>query len=142
MMKNYRELIRLPTIEERYEYLRIGGQVGHETFGFNRYLNQAFYTSDEWKKLRRDAIVRDNACDLGVEGFDIYKCIMVHHIIPITVEDILKRNPLVLSLDNVICCSRQTHQAIHYGDVSLLPRSPIERRPGDHILWSSLKETQ
>lgn len=136
MMKNYRELIRLPSIEERYEYLRIGGKVGHETFGFNRYLNQAFYTSDEWKKLRRDAIVRDNACDLGVEGFDISKYIMVHHIIPVTVDDILERNPLALSLDNVICCSRKTHQAIHYGDASLLPKVPIERRPGDHIPWS------
>lgn len=134
-MKNYRELIRLPSIEERYEYLRLGGKVGYETFGCNRYVNQEFYTSDEWRKFRREVIIRDNGCDLGISGFEVQKYIVIHHIVPITLDDILEMNPLVLSLDNAICCSRRTHRAIHYGDSSLLPKVPIERKPWDTIPW-------
>lgn len=135
MKKSYSELILLPTIEERYEYLRIGGSVGRETFGCNRYVNQKFYTSVEWRRLRRDVIVRDQGLNLGVPGFELQRNIIVHHIIPITLDDILEMSDLVLSMDNAICCSPQVHRAIHYGDISLLPKVPIERRPGDTVPW-------
>lgn len=134
-MKSYKELSRLSSIEDRYDYLRMGGIVGQETFGFNRYLNQSFYTSEEWRKLRREAIIRDLGCDLGVPGFEILKGIVVHHINPISEDDLLSRNPLCLSMDNVICCSTRTHRAIHYGNESLLPKVPKERTPGDTKLW-------
>ncbi len=135
MMKSYKELSKISSIEDRYKYLCIGGKVGRETFGFNRYLNQAFYRSDEWKKLRREAIIRDNGCDLGVAGFDIFKGIVVHHINPITEDDLLDRNPICLSLENVICCSDKTHRAIHYGDNLSLSKDLCNRIPGDTKFW-------
>ena len=134
-IKTYSELITLPTFEERYRYLRIRGCVGKETFGHDRYLNQILYTSPEWKSFRRKIILRDDGLDLGCEGFNIFGRILVHHINPITVEDVLNRSFKVFDPDNVICCSHNTHQAIHYGDESLLPLLPPERKPNDTCPW-------
>lgn len=134
-IKTYSELITLPTFEERYRYLRIRGCVGREIFGHDRYLNQILYTSPEWRSFRRDIILRDNGLDLGCNGFDIFGRVIVHHINPITVEDVLNRSPQVFDPDNVICCSHNTHQAIHYGDESLLPLLPPERKPNDTCPW-------
>lgn len=133
--KSYRELRRLQTFEERFEYLRIGGVVGRETFGFERYINQNFYTSQEWKLTRRDIIIRDNGCDLGMKGMEIYGRIIVHHINPITVEDIELARDCIFNPDNLICTSHTTSNAIHYGDKTLLARLPRERRKGDTRLW-------
>jgi hypothetical protein len=135
MIKSYRELIRLNTFEERYNYLKIGGIVGRETFGYERHINQSFYHSIEWKYLRRDAIVRDNGCDLGIKGREIFGKIIVHHINPITVEDIELGKDCVFDLNNLICTSHQTSNAIHYGDESLLIQLPKERKRGDTRLW-------
>ena len=134
-IKTYSELMALPTFEERYRYLRLRGCVGRETFGHDRYLNQILYTSPEWRSFRRDIILRDNGLDLGCNGFDIFGRVIVHHINPITVEDVLNRSPQVFDPDNVICCSNNTHQAIHYGDESLLPLLPPERHPNDTCPW-------
>lgn len=133
--KSYRELRRLQTFEERFEYLRIGGVVGRETFGFERYINQNFYTSQEWKLTRRDIIIRDNGCDLGVKGMEIFGRIIVHHINPITVEDIELARDCIFDPNNLICTSHATSNAIHYGDKSLLARLPLDRRKGDTQLW-------
>lgn len=133
--KTYSELITLPTFIERYRYLRIGGGVGEETFGFNRYLNQAFYTSTVWRNFRRDIIVRDMGCDLGIEGFEIGGIIILHHIVPVSVDDIKRGHECLLDPDNVICVSHNTHQAIHYGDESLLITAPIERSRNDTCPW-------
>ena len=134
-IKTYSELIMIPTFEERYEYLRIGGSVGEETFGFDRYLNQIFYKSKEWKAVRRFVIVRDNGCDLGMEGYEIYGKILIHHINPISKKDILERSDFLLNPEFLICTSKKTHDAIHYGDANLLPMEPIERRPNDMCPW-------
>ncbi len=131
----YSEMIQLKTFEERYQYLQLNGVVGKETFGFDRYLNQMLYKSDEWKRCRRDVIIRDNGCDLGCEGFDIYGKILIHHLEPITVQDIYNRNPKVFDLENLISTTLVTHNAIHYGDESLLIRAPIIRRKNDTCLW-------
>ncbi len=131
----YRELKRLNTFEERYDYLRLGGIIGESTFGFDRYLNQILYSSSEWKKIRNDIIIRDNGCDLGVEGYDIPKNIIVHHMNPITIEDIKNVSDDIFDPEYLICVSHATHNAIHYGDKSLLPRLPVERKPGDTCLW-------
>lgn len=137
IMKTYSELITLPTFEERYEYLKIGGAVGKETFGYDRYLNQILYTSDEWRKLRRDIIVRDNGCDLACPGFDIPEGvkILIHHINPITVEDVLNRDPKIFDPENVVATTLNTHNAIHYGDASLLTLAPLERSKNDICPW-------
>ena len=136
-MKTYSELITLPTFEERYEYLKIGGAVGKETFGYDRYLNQILYTSDEWRKFRRDIIVRDNGCDLACPGFDIPEGvkILIHHINPITVEDVLNRDPKIFDPENVVATTLNTHNAIHYGDASLLTLAPLERSKNDTCPW-------
>lgn len=134
-IRSYSELMLLPTFEERYRYLRLSGHVGKETFGHDRYLNQILYSSPEWKRFRRDIILRDDGLDLGCEGFDILGRVMVHHINPITVEDVVNRSYKVFDPDNAICCSHNTHQAIHYGDESLLPLLPPERRPNDTCPW-------
>lgn len=131
----YRELKRLNTFEERYDYLRLGGIIGESTFGFDRYLNQILYSSSKWKKIRNDVIIRDNGCDLGVEGYDIPKNIIVHHMNPITIEDIKNVSDDIFNPEYLICVSHATHNAIHYGDKSLLPRVPVERKPGDTCLW-------
>lgn len=136
MILSYSELITLPTFEERYRYLKQSGIVAEETFGSHRYLNQAYYTSPDWRRARNHVIIRDNGCDLGMEGYEIHDRIYVHHINPITEEDILDRSPALFDPENLICVSFNTHQAIHYGDESLLPIISFnERMPGDTKLW-------
>lgn len=133
--KTYSELIRLPTFKERYRYLRIGGSIGEYTFGAERYLNQAFYKSKEWRKIRDEVIVRDNGCDLAFEDFDIFDQIVVHHMNPITIEDIENYSDNLVNPEFLICTSELTHKAIHFGNEHLLPRPIVERRPGDTCLW-------
>lgn len=134
----YKELSRLNTFEERYAYLKVTGEVGQATFGSDRYLNQVFYHSYEWKRVRQKVILRDQACDLGIDGHDIvsdYENIYIHHMNPITIEQIENRDPDLLNPEYLICCSFDTHNAIHYGNEALLPKPLIERRPGDTKLW-------
>lgn len=133
--RTYSELVHLPTFEERFEYLSLRGIVGRETFGYDRYLNQAFYRSREWRSLRHQIIVRDNGCDLGIGGYEIHEPITIHHIVPMTVADVSNNNPSILDPDNLISVTDRTHRAIHYGDRNLLPRKLVERRPGDTKLW-------
>lgn len=134
-IKTYSELITIPSFIERYRYLRIGGRVGAETFGHDRYLNQILYTTREWKRFRRDIIVRDKACDLACEDYELYDKILVHHIDPITMEDVLRRDPKIFDPENVICTSLNTHNAIHYGNEDLLFAGLVERRPNDTCPW-------
>ena len=134
-MKTYSDLIQLPTFEERYEYLKTSSLVGDVTFGGGRWLNQALYSSPEWKDFRREIILRDNACDLGMSDYEIHGRIIVHHLNPITKEDILQRRSCVFDPENVICVSHNTHNAIHYGDENQLPQKPIIRRPNDTCPW-------
>ena len=136
MKKSYSELISIPTFEERYEYLRIGGRVGEETFGCNRQINQQLYTKDiRWKLLRPEIIVRDDGCDLAMPDFRIYDRVIIHHINPIRIEDFMNNNPIIFDPENLICVSFRTHQAIHYGDRTLLPQVPVERKKNDTCLW-------
>lgn len=129
-------MMSLPTFEERYEYLRLSGKVSEATFGSRRYLNQMLYKYPEWKRARRDAIVRDNGCDLAHPDRPIgSELIYVHHINPITIDDILERNPMVFDLNNLVCTTHATHNAIHYGDESLLLHDPVERKPFDTCPW-------
>lgn len=134
-IKTYSEVIALPTFEDRFNYLQLKGRVGQETFGYDRYLNQILYNSYEWRKFRREIIVRDNGCDLACEGHDINDKALIHHINPIRVEDIINRNPIVFDPENVITTILSTHNAIHYGDENLLIISPIERRQNDTCPW-------
>lgn len=133
--RSYSELIELETFEERFEYLSIRGQVGCETFGFNRWVNQRFYTSRAWKQVRRQVILRDESCDLGVEGYEIHSRLVVHHMNPLTQQDIECGTRMALNLDNLICTTHDTHNAIHYGDASLLAKPYVPRQPGDTKLW-------
>lgn len=135
IIRRYSELSRLKTFKERYEYLRLNGKVGEETFGFDRYLNQIFYKSDEWKAIRDFVIVRDDGCDLGVKGYEIRGRILIHHMNPILPEDILKRSDLLLNPDYLITTVISTHNAIHYGDERLLISEPIERTKNDTCPW-------
>lgn len=135
MSKTYDELITLPTFKERFDYLKLNGFVGKETFGFDRYLNQVLYRSYEWKQTRKQVILRDNGCDLGIDGREIFGKILVHHINPITLEDINNRNPEIFNLNNLITVSFDTHQAIHFGSYELLPKDPVERKPNDTCPW-------
>ena len=135
IIRTYSELITLPTFEERFEYLQLNGIVGEDTFGHRRYLNQVFYKTREWRDLRHYVIVRDNGCDLGVEGFDIHGSIHVHHMNPITIEDIENRSEFLLDPEYLISTSDLTHKAISYGDKSLLPLPPIERFRNDTCPW-------
>ena len=134
-IKTYSELITLPTFEERYEYLRIGGTVGEETFGYDRYLNHLFYKSKEWLSIRDQVIARDNGCDLGIIGREIHQRILIHHINPITVEDIVNRSEFLLDPEYLITTVKHTHDAIHYGDENLLIKDPIERSKNDTCPW-------
>lgn len=134
-IRTYSKLITIPTFEERYEYLRLQGRVGEDTFGFDRYLNQLFYRSKEWKSVRDRVIARDNGCDLGVEGHEIYGRILIHHMNPITKEDILQRSDYLLNPEYLICTIKNTHDAIHFSDKSLLITAPEERRPNDTCPW-------
>lgn len=135
MIRSYAELMQMPTFEERYEYLKLGGVVGKETFGYERYLNQALYRSSEWKRLRNHIILRDNGNDLGCDGFGIGGKILIHHLNPITADDIVGRNPSVFDPENLICVSHNTHNAIHYGDRSMLVGNPVERARNDMCPW-------
>lgn len=135
IIRTYSELIKLPTFEERFRYLKLDGRVGEATFGFDRYLNQIFYKSEEWKALRRYLIVRDNGCDLGIEGREIHTRILVHHMNPITKDDILSRSEFLLNPEYLICTIKNTHDAIHFGDEDLLFKDPIERRKNDTCPW-------
>lgn len=134
-MRTYSELITFPTFIERYEYLKLGGRVGEDTFGWERYLNQTFYKSNEWKRIRREVIIRDNGCDLGVDGYEINSKIYIHHINPIGAEDIANVTEFLCDPEYLICTSFNTHQAIHYGDESLLITEPIVRTKDDTKLW-------
>lgn len=131
----YSELSRLETFKERYDYLRIGGQVGESTFGFDRYLNQKFYKSFEWKAARREVILRDNGCDLGIEDRSITGRIIIHHMNPITIDDVVNGNPDIFNPEFLICVSQNTHEAIHYSNDSLLFQLPKERKKWDTVPW-------
>jgi hypothetical protein len=135
LLKSYRNLILLQTLEERYEYLKLTGQVGEVTFGFDRYLNQEFYTSKEWRQFRYKMIARDEGCDMGLLDYPIGGRVILHHINPLTIEDFENSSDLLFDPDNVICVSEATHNAIHFGDASLLPADPILRTPNDTIPW-------
>lgn len=135
MSKSYSELIRLPTFIERYRYLKLDGTVGEDTFGFRRWLNQVLYASQEWKSFRREINRRDNGCDLGMTGFEIYGPVIIHHINPITYEDVLHRRDCLFNPENVILTQLGTHNAIHYGDERLLNIVPVERTPNDTCPW-------
>lgn len=135
-IRTYSELVKLSTFEERYEYLKLGGTVGEDTFGFDRYLNQAFYKSKEWLDIRNYVITRDNGCDLGTPGRDIYgDKILIHHMNPITKEDILNRSDFLLNPEYLITTIKNTHDAIHYGDSELLYKDPIVRSKNDTCPW-------
>lgn len=134
-LRTYRELSNLVSFEDRFRYLSLSGSVGHSTFGFDRYLNQAFYKSSEWRRTRDYVIIRDEGRDLGVEGYEIHGRLLVHHINPTEVQDILDNEDYLLNPENLITTTHRTHNAIHYGDESLLPSVPKERIPGDTSLW-------
>ena len=135
MIRTYSELVSLPSYLDRYKYLKIGSKVGISTFGFNRYLNQSFYQSSAWKRVRDQVIIRDNGCDLAHEDYPIAGRIYIHHLNPIQIDDLEDFNPDVLDPNNLVCVSFDTHQAIHYGDESLLPKNPVERFENDQIPW-------
>lgn len=135
IIRTYSELITLPTFEERFRYLKLGGKVGEETFGFDRYLNQIFYNSREWKDIREYVILRDHGCDLGMLDREILSRIMVHHMNPVDVNDVLRRSELLLDPEYMISTCKLTHDAIHYGDENLLITVPIERTKNDTCPW-------
>lgn len=140
IIKTYSELITIPTFQERFKYLKLNGAVGTETFGYYRWLNQQLYHSTEWRRFRDRIIIRDNGCDLGIDGYELDHGILIHHINPITKEDILERTPCVFDPDNAICVSHNTHQAIHYGDEHLLMANhTISRSQNDMAPWKSQK---
>lgn len=134
-IKTYSELIQLPTFEERYNYLRLQGRVGEDTFGFDRYLNQNFYRSLEWKRIRDEVIIRDNGCDLGIEDRLIHGKIIIHHMNPITNRDIVDATDFLLNPEFLICVTHKTHNAIHYGDENQLTLGPVIRTPNDTCPW-------
>ncbi len=134
-IKSYSELNEIMNYIDRFNYLKLNGRVGEDTFGYDRYLNQIFYKSPEWRHFRNNIIIRDNGCDLGCEGYEIEGTFIIHHINPITKKDILDRSPMLLDPENVITTVDLTHKAIHYGDAQLLITEPIERTMGDTCLW-------
>jgi hypothetical protein len=135
MNKSYSELISLKTFEERFRYLELNASIGQQTFGYDRYLNQCFYRSKDWLTIRRDIIIRDNGCDLACEGYEIFGRILIHHLNPISINDIVYRNSILLDPENLVVVSFDTHNAIHYGDESSLPSTPVERKPFDTCPW-------
>lgn len=138
-IRTYQELCRFQTFEERFEYLKLNGQVGQDTFGFDRYLNQVFYQKDcEWRKIRNEVIVRDLGCDLGIEGREIHGIIIVHHMNPITKEDIINRSEFLLNPNYLITVSKNTHDAVHYGSSEILIKDPVIRTPNDTCPWKTL----
>lgn len=138
MIRTYTELISIPTFIERYRYLKLNGKVGEELFGYARYLNQVFYQSSEWRKVRRKIIIRDSGCDLGIEGRDIFGMIYVHHMNPLTLDQIRRNDSCMTDPENLICVSRLTHDAITLGDESLLQTDPIVRKPNDMCPWKKV----
>lgn len=134
-MKTYEELSRLTTFADRFEYLKLSGKVGSETFGFDRWLNQRFYNSSEWKCIRNQVIIRDQGCDLGIIGHDIFGKIFIHHMNPISVDDIENISEFLLDPKYLICVSHNTHNAIHYGNSELLLRTPLKRTKNDTCPW-------
>ena len=136
MIRTYSELSQMASFKDRFEYLRLDGAVGTETFGFDRYINQQFYRSQDWKRIRNEIIVRDNGCDLGIEGFEIYGRIYIHHMNPIMLKDIVHQTDFLLNPEYLICTTHQTHNAIHYGDESLLSTlEPVQRTRNDTCPW-------
>lgn len=135
MTRTFSELTRLITFADRFEYLKLNGSVGRETFGFDRWINQQFYRSKQWRDIRNEVIARDEGLDLGFPGYEIYDRIIIHHMNPITAEEIEHGNNDILDPEFLITTTHKTHNAIHYGDASLLPRPPVERQPGDTRLW-------
>lgn len=135
MIRTYSELILLPTFEERFKYLKLNGSVGAYTFGFDRYLNQQFYRSEEWKRIRGDVILRDNGCDLGVDGYQIFGRVLIHHLNPIRKEDIQSLSEFLMNPEYLICTTHRTHNALHYGDESLLTTSTVKRFKNDTCPW-------
>jgi hypothetical protein len=134
-IKTYSELRRIESFEDRFRYLALYGRVGVVTFGFDRHINQAFYHSKQWADMRHDVIARDKGCDLGVEGYEIYAELLIHHMNPMVAGDIVEDDSSILDPEYLITTTRRTHNAIHYGDERLLPRRLVERRPGDTKLW-------
>ena len=134
-IRTYSELITLPTFKDRFDYLQLNGLVGKKTFGFDRYLNQQFYKSQEWKRIRGIVILRDNGCDLGVEGYEIRGRILIHHMNPITDHDIQNNSKILLDTEYLICVTHNTHNAIHYSDESLICTGPIKRHKNDTCPW-------
>lgn len=134
-MRTYSELIKLPTLTERFDYLKLGGVIGEDTFGFERYLNQNFYRSAVWKKIRNQIIIRDNGCEMGLEDYPISGRIIIHHMNPVDSDDIIHQRDILLNPEFLICVGNQTHNAIHYGSIDLLPQDPIERKPNDTCPW-------
>lgn len=134
-IRTYSELITFPTFEERYYYLRLDGRVGEETFGSNRYINQLFYKDPDWLAIRDQVIIRDNGCDLGILDREIHSQILIHHMNPVTLDDILQKSKHLLDPEYLISTMKNTHNAIHYGDDNLLMKNPIERRPYDTCPW-------
>lgn len=140
MIRTYSELKTLPTFEGRYQYLRLNGIVGKDTFGFDRYLNQMIYKSGRWRSIRDEIIVRDNGCDLGIIGYGIAGRLYIHHMNPITEDDILRQSEFLFNPEYLILTSFDTHNAIHYGDASLLIKAPIERKKNDTCPWRCQKK--
>ena len=135
MIRRYSDLIQLKTFEDRFSYLKLHGKVGEETFGLDRYLNQQLYKSRRWQNIRSQAIIRDDGCDLGIDGRQMDNYITIHHMNPISMEDIEEERDIVFDPEYLICCSSRTHKAIHFGDENLLIRDPIIRRPNDTCPW-------
>jgi hypothetical protein len=133
--RSYSEFARIQSFEDRYAYLRVNSSIGIATFGFERWLNQAFYTSTQWRQARQEVIARDRGCDLGVEGYELYDRIVIHHMNPMTIEQVDKGDPVILDPEFLISVSQTTHNAIHYGDERLLVKPLVERRPNDTKLW-------
>lgn len=134
-IRTYTELCNFKSFKERYEYLKLDGVVGESTFGFDRYLNQVFYRSQKWRSIRDQVIIRDEGCDLGAEGYDIYGKIIIHHMNPITIDDIENESDYLLNPEFLICTTHNTHNAIHYGDDRLLATGPIIRTANDTCPW-------
>ena len=134
-IRTYSELILLPTFEERFKYLQLNGRVGDDTFGFDRYINQNFYRSAEWKRIRDQIIIRDNGCDLALEGYEIYGRILIHHMNPITISDIKFSTEYLMNPEYLICVTHNTHNAIHYGDEKQIITGPIVRTKNDTCPW-------
>lgn len=135
IIRTYSELIAIPTFEERFNYLKLDGRVGEDTFGFDRYINQKFYRSAEWKRIRDQVIIRDNGCDLGIEDRIIYDRVLIHHMNPISINDIRYATDILLNPEYLICVAHRTHNAIHYGNEDQLLKGPVIRTPFDTCPW-------